>query len=137
MLSIKENNFPDIKILLFFILFFQLSVFAQSDTEKTLQNIIIIGNKITKDNVILRELVIFKGDVPTQSLLQESQQRLMNLFLFNRVKMDLYPHDEKSVILIIEVTEKLYFYPVPILTIRERDWSKWSYGLSVTNSNFS
>jgi len=136
MLSTKVNIIPNIKTLLFFILCFQLSVFAQSDKEKTIQNIIIIGNKITKDNVILRELLIHKGDVPIQELLQESHQRLMNLFLFNRVKMDIYPHDDKSVILVIEVTEKLYFYPVPILTIREMDWSKWSYGLSVTNSNF-
>ena len=98
MLSIKENSFPDIKTLLFFILLFQFSVFAQSDKEKTVQNIIIIGNKITKDNVIIRELVIHEGDVPTESLLKESQQRLMNLFLFNRVKIDIYPHDEKSVI---------------------------------------
>ena len=120
--SIKNNISPHIIVMLFFILCLQSPFFAQSDTEKTLQNIIIIGNKVTKDNVILRELVIHKGDVPTQDLIQESQQRLMNLFLFNRVKMDIYPHDEKSVILIIEVTEKLYFYPVPILTIRERDW---------------
>jgi outer membrane protein assembly factor BamA len=136
MLSIKENSFQDIKTLLFFILFFQFSVFAQSDKEKTVQNIIIIGNKITKDNVIIRELVIHEGDVPTQSLLQESKQRLMNLFLFNRVKIDIYPHDENSVILIIEVTERLYFYPVPILTIRERDWTKWSFGLRIVHSNF-
>jgi outer membrane protein assembly factor BamA len=115
---------------------FLSSVFAQTDTEKRIQNIIIIGNKVTKDNVILRELVIHKGDIPDQDLLRESQQRLMNLFLFNRVKMDIYPQDDKSVILIIEVTEQLYFYPVPILTLRERDWTKWSYGLSVVNSNF-
>jgi outer membrane protein assembly factor BamA len=50
--------------------------------------------------------------------------------------MNIYPQDEKSLVLIIEVTERLYFYPVPILTIRERDWSKWSYGLSLVNSNF-
>jgi len=136
MLSIKTISVSAMRRLFFFILFFQLSVNAQSDIEKKIQNILIIGNKVTKDNVIFRELVIHEGDVPTQSLLKESHQRLMNLFLFNRVKLDIYPHDEKSVILIIEVTERLYFYPVPIITIRERDWTKWSFGLSVVNSNF-
>jgi outer membrane protein assembly factor BamA len=136
MLHIKNNFFSDIIILLFIIFCNQIPVNAQDNTEKRIQNIIIIGNKITKDNVILRELFIHKGDVPNDTLIRESQQRLMNLFLFNRVKMDIYPHDEKSVILIIEVTERLYFYPVPILTIQERDWSKWSFGLSVVNSNF-
>jgi len=136
MLPTIKNYFRGIQGLLLIILCLQISVSAQDNTERTIQNIIIIGNEITKDNVILRELVVHKGDIPTESKLQESYQRLMNLLLFNRVQLNLYPHDEKSLVLIIEVTEQLYFYPVPILTIQERDWSKWSYGLSLVNSNF-
>ena len=136
MIPTKIFSLPDIRILFLTFLCFQMSVYAQDSTEKTIQNIIIIGNEITKDKVILRELVIHKGDIPTEENLAESQKRLLNLFLFNRVQLNLYPHDEKSLVLIIEVTEQLYFYPVPILTIRERDWSKWSYGLSIVNSNF-
>ena len=136
MFYIKSLSTPkSIKILLI-VLSLQIILFAQDNLEKRIQNIIIIGNEITEDNVILRELVIHKGDIPTQSKLQESQQRLLNLLLFNRVQLNVYPHDEKSVVLIIEVTERLYFYPVPIVTIQERDWSKWSYGLSLVNSNF-
>ena len=59
-----------------------------------------------------------------------------NLYLFNRVQFQLYPQDEESYILLIEVTEKIYFYPLPILTIHERDWSKWSYGLKAVHMNF-
>jgi outer membrane protein assembly factor BamA len=103
---------------------------------KTIENIVIMGNKVTDDNVILRELLVQLGDLPDEAKLQESRQRLMNLYLFNRVEFRLYPQDEKSLILLIEVTEKIYFYPMPILTIRERDWSKWSYGLSVVDNNF-
>ena len=136
MLSLKNIAIPGIIILFIAIFFVNIPVYAQDSTEKTIQNIIIIGNEITKDKVILRELVIQKGDIPTEENLAESQKRLLNLFLFNRVQLNLYPHDEKSLVLIIEVTEQLYFYPVPILTIRERDWSKWSYGLSIVNSNF-
>ena len=136
MLSVKRNQFPIIARILFLLLCLKLSVDAQTDTEKKISDIIIVGNEVTKDNVILRELVIHEGDLVDRKLLVESQQRLLNLFLFNRVKMDVYPSDEKSVILVIEVTEKLYFYPAPILTLRERDWSKWSFGLSLINSNF-
>jgi len=123
-------------LFLLILLFCKTPLFAQDTAPKRIQNIIIIGNEITDDNVILRELVIHKGDVPDQTKLQESYQRLMNLLLFNRVQMNIYPQDEKSLVLIIEVTERLYFYPIPILTIQERDWSKWSYGLSIVNSNF-
>ena len=136
MLSLKNIAIPGIIIIFIAIFCVNIPVYAQDSTEKTIQNIIIIGNEITKDKVILRELVIHKGDIPTEENLAESQKRLLNLFLFNRVQLNLYPHDEKSLVLIIEVTEQLYFYPVPILTIRERDWSKWSYGLSIVNSNF-
>ena len=136
MLSLKNIAIPGLIIIFIVIFCVNIPVYAQDSTEKTIQNIIIIGNEITKDKVILRELVIQKGDIPTEENLAESQKRLLNLFLFNRVQLNLYPHDEKSLVLIIEVTEQLYFYPVPILTIRERDWSKWSYGLSIVNSNF-
>jgi outer membrane protein assembly factor BamA len=107
-----------------------------ADTTKIVQNIVISGNDVTDENVILRELLVKVGDIPDSDKLEESKQRLMNLYLFNRVEMNLYPQDEDGVILFIEVTEQLYFYPVPILTIRERDWSKWSYGLRVVNTNF-
>jgi outer membrane protein assembly factor BamA len=136
MLPTKDISFPYLKIIILILLGYQVILFAQDSTAKRIQNILIIGNEITKDNVILRELVIHKGDLPSESKIQESYQRLMNLLLFNRVQMNIYPHDEKSLVLIIEVTERLYFYPVPILTIQERDWTKWSYGLSMVNSNF-
>jgi outer membrane protein assembly factor BamA len=103
---------------------------------KPISSIVIIGNESTDDNVILRELVVKKGSVPTQELMDESRKRLQNLYLFNRVELYLVPQDEKSDILIIELTEQWYFYPVPILTMRERDWKKWSYGLGVVHTNF-
>ena len=118
MLPTKDISFPYLKIIILILLGYQLILFAQDSTAKRIQNILIIGNEITKDNVILRELVIHRGDVPSESKMQESYQRLMNLLLFNRVQMNIYPHDEKSLVLIIEVTERLYFYPVPILTIQ-------------------
>jgi outer membrane protein assembly factor BamA len=94
MLPNKAISFPDFKKIILILLSYQVILFAQDSTAKRIQNIIIIGNEITKDNVILRELVIHKGDIPAESKLQESQERLMNL------------------------------------------WTKWSYGLSMVNSNF-
>ena len=103
---------------------------------KPVTDIVIIGNDKTRENVILRELLFSEGDTLSWALLDRSRQRLLNLYLFNQVEMQVYPKENNDLLLIIDVTEQLYFYPVPILTMRERDWSKWSYGLSVVHSNF-
>ena len=121
--------------LLILFVFLVLPLSAQ-DTTATISNIILIGNKTTDDNVIMRELTIRVGDVASEEALRLTRQRLENLLLFNRVEINLYPQDNNRVLLVIEVTERLYFYPVPILTINERDWSKWSYGLGLVNMNF-
>ena len=98
--------------------------------------IIIIGNELTGTNVIRRELLFTEGDTINAFLLERSRQRILNLYLFNRVEMMPIPQEDKKLLLLIEVTERLYFYPVPILTMRERDWKKWSYGASLVHSNF-
>jgi outer membrane protein assembly factor BamA len=118
-----------------FLLSAPVTVPAQ-DSTRTISNIVIVGNEVTDDNVILRELKIRIGDIPNEEKIEESRQRVANLLLFNRVEFRLYPQDEQHLILFIEVTERLYFYPLPILTIHERDWSKWSYGLSAVDMNF-
>jgi outer membrane protein assembly factor BamA len=122
------------------LLLFLIIAFASGQDEgpnlKRIQNIVIIGNKHTEENVIRRELTFQIGDTVSEEDLELSRQRLLNLYLFHRVELYLVPQDEYGNILIIEVTEQIYFYPVPILRMNERDWSKWSYGLSVIHYNF-
>ncbi len=122
-------------LLIFFIAFFH-PLNAQDPTNIPIKQIVIIGNDITDDNVILRELLLQTGDIPTQETMNESYRRLMNLYLFNRVEMKLYPQDTQGLLLVIEVTEQIYFYPLPIFTFHDRDWDKYSYGVSVINMNF-
>jgi outer membrane protein assembly factor BamA len=55
--------------------------------------------------------------------------------LFNRVELTLIPQ-ENNYILLIEVTERLYIYPLPIFTLHDRDWEKISYGISLSHQNF-
>ncbi len=108
----------------------------QIASDVPITTIVIIGNEITEDNVILRELLLQQGSIPSEELIEKSRQRLLNLYLFTRVEIYLAPQDENALILIVEVTEQWYFYPVPILTMQERDWKKWSYGLGVIHLNF-
>ncbi len=118
------------------ILFSIISAQEHTISDKPISSIVIIGNEITGENVILRELTVEKGKVPSQAQIEESRKRLLNLYLFTRVEIYFVPQDENGNILIVEVTEQWYFYPVPILTMRERDWKKWSYGLSLVHTNF-
>ena len=134
---LEQNKILFIRLsLLLLSLVYHTSSLAAQDTTDTISTIVIVGNELTGDNVILRELKIKIGDKPDPAMIEESRMRVMNLFLFNRVEFNLYPQDANSLILVIEVTERLYFYPLPILTINERDWSKWSYGLSAVHMNF-
>ena len=118
------------------LLFIFNSIPVQGDNEtKKISHIVIIGNKATAENVILRELLFKVGNIPDEKILELSRKRLMNLYLFNRV--EIYQIQQKEGILIlIEVTEQIYLYPYPIFDIHDRDWGKISYGLSLNHSNF-
>ena len=98
-------------------------------------NILIFGNEKTKDEVILREIPF---ELPAEMDLEDLQfiqNRLTNLFLFNRVELGIIG-EPGNYILTIQVAEIFYIYPVPLLFINERDWSKISYGFQVTHANF-
>ena len=103
-----------------------LAVPLRADDEvqysRPIVNILIIGNEITGENVILRELLVREGTVPTQEALDQSRKRLLNLFLFNRVELYLVQQNEEADILIVEVTEQWYFYPIPTFSSHARAW---------------
>ena len=95
----------------------------------------IVGNFKTKEYIIFRELHFNTGDEVDLSEIFLAQKRLLNLFLFNRVIFDLVG-DEQGLIIIITVAERWYFFPLPILYLNERSWSKISYGAKLLYYNF-
>lgn len=131
--SILRSTIISGKIPLF--LFFMLISLSAQAQDSTISKILITGNETTKDNVILRELLVKVGEKPDPALIEESRQRLLNLFLFNRVEISVLPLDQ-GLLLLIEVTERLYLFPFPIFAIHDRDWGKLSYGFSLANINF-
>ncbi len=99
------------------------------------ERVLIFGNEKTKEEVILREIPFtFPAELDLDDL-QLIQNRLTNLFLFNRVELGLLGEGPGK-ILIIQLTETWYIYPVPLFFINERDWDKLSYGFSLTHYNF-
>ena len=110
--------------------------------------ILISGNKVTKDFTILRELPFHTGDVfPENELIRQLQMatdNLNNISLFNYVNVDYFPDPSAivresseiasdpagktgctSCIVTIQVEERWYFWPQVSLKLEDRNLSSW------------
>jgi outer membrane protein assembly factor BamA len=97
--------------------------------------VIVQGNDRTKEEIILREMRLQPGDTVTTARLEADQKRIESLDLFNRVQM--FPvATDNGVILVVDVTERWYIYPFPILFRSDGSWSKISYGAGIVHTNF-
>lgn len=99
-----------------------------------LTSIVLEGNRITQDHVILRELShpLFE---PFDSLLaHEDQQRLYNLGIFEGVWIYAKETDRGEAALMVEMIETIRMVPLPI--IYQVDELGWSYGGGVSYLNF-
>ncbi|MBT8378254.1 MAG: BamA/TamA family outer membrane protein [Ignavibacteria bacterium] len=115
---------------------------AQSDTlfytgsySIVVDSIEIKGNETTKDFIILRELTIGKGDTLNKKLANYNRERIYSLNIFNDVKLKPYLYKNINT-LRIEIEESWYIYPIPFITLKDKDWDKLSYGIAVTLKNF-
>ena len=114
-------------------------VFSQNSI--TISSITINGNKVTKNDIILREVVIaINSSYPAADLeqkIKESKENLINLKLFNFVEISYTLTGEKAQ-LTIDVTERWYFWPYPVFEISERNFNTWWQEFKASNySDFS
>ena len=122
-------------------LFISLSQ-GQSDTlfysgsyDVVIDSIEIKGNETTEDFIILRELTIEPGDTLNSELAAYNRERIYSLNIFNDVKLIPYSIGNRN-ILRISIVESWYIYPIPFITLKDKDWNKLSYGISVSLRNF-
>jgi outer membrane protein assembly factor BamA len=128
----------------------------QSDPDTVTNKVIIrkitlTGNKITKERIIHRELLVRENDtIPVQNLsnlLQQSRKNLVNTSLFNFVTIDSIPvvGSFDQIDLNFDFIERWYIWPVPIFEFadrnfnewwRKKDWSRLNYGMFLTWNNF-
>jgi len=116
-----------------------------------IRKITLTGNKITKERIIRRELLVKENDtIAVQDLslaLQQSRKNLINTSLFNFVTIDSIPVEGSTdqIDLNFEFIERWYIWPVPIFEFADRnfnewlskkDWSRVNYGLFLTWNNF-
>ncbi len=115
--------------------FLALPAFAQNTSPKKISSILITGNDHTNEDIIKRELRFGVGDTLNDSLLNVSKNRLLNLWIFNRVEMYKIP-DQDEVSLLINVTERFSLFPYPEFRVEDRDWSKLTLGFGFAHMNF-
>lgn len=139
---------------LFFLLMasWPAALLAQSDTLDRyviVEDFRIEGNKVTKPNIILREMVFEQGDTVAKMELipelQRSKDNILNLSIFNFVNMNVEHLPGNRIIVEIEVQERWYIWPTPIFEHGERNlstflkeprWSRLNYGLWLKWNNF-
>ena len=112
------------------------STIVFSDSVFVIDDILIVGNTDTKDFVIVREMSLQKGTRITQELIEYDQERIYSLGLFNRVQLHIAPTSPGKANLIVEVRERWYIFPFPVIGIKDRDWDKFYYGAGLLHSNF-
>lgn len=109
----------------------------------------ITGNKVTRESIIIREMLFSEGDTIRKMelipLFQKCRENLLNTSLFNFVHMDARHLPGNRIIVEVGVTERWYIWPVPIIEyvernfnefITNREWDKMVYGLWLKWNNF-
>lgn len=134
-------------VLLILSLFSYSSAFAEGPGLVVL-DITLIGNRHTRDHIVMRELTFAKGDtLPEPDLgriFKRSEDNLFNTALFNSTKIT-WLRDGEGIRVFVIVTERWYVFPVPIIEVAERnlnawwetkDYSRLIYGGSLQWNNF-
>jgi outer membrane protein assembly factor BamA len=127
-----------------------------------IDTVIFQGNKVTRNEVLSREILFKSTDTLTVNKIKQSQSELFNLLLFNKVKISarrFRPNDsiQKSkglndylstgqkhadqlnrsyTIVLVTVYERWYFVPIPIFDLRGTSFTQWIRNPGLSNLNF-
>ncbi len=126
---------------------YHMNVLPDTGTVKV-GKIILKGNKITKDKIVLRELEFKEGDELTKSEFEKkvvlSRQNLLNISLFNFVTFTSVKNNNVYDV-IINMVERWYIWPIPIVEFADRNFNVWwetkdfsrlNYGIDLRIDNF-
>lgn len=112
----------------FLILLLFCYFFSFSEEILTISEIVISGNKVTKEEIIMRELEFEKSDNLSISDLNEkikkSKYNLINLKIFNFVEIN-HSKIDNEIKINIDVVEQWYIWPYPIFEFSERNFNTW------------
>lgn len=125
------------------ILLFIFSIFKASAQKVQVEKIEIIGNKRTKESVILREILLSPKSTyslqSVDSLLQISKNLLWNLKLFNDVLVSTQFIDSqgRKIKVVVELVERWYLWPWPFVESADRNINQWiQFNLDPQRTNY-
>ena len=91
--------------------------------------IFIIGNRITRDQIILRELSLKKGDIVYSTdipgILDKDKKKLVNTRLFNKVEIRTMEAGAGKIDILIDLNERWYTFPAPVFELSDRNFNEW------------
>jgi outer membrane protein assembly factor BamA len=100
------------------------------------KDVVISGNDVTKDEIILREMSLKKNSEFTYSKYKHDKENIYNLRLFTKVDLIPIPVSGKEIVLNVDVNEKWYIMPLPHGGLDEGEWKKLWLGLNLRWENF-
>ncbi len=118
----------------------------------TIKDIIIEGNKKTKDRIIMRELSFSRDEqYPLNELVarfNKAKKQLLNTALFLDVVVALHGMVGNEASVLISVRERWYLYPMPFVDVVDRSMQEWiksydmdlervNYGVRITHKNLT
>lgn len=99
------------------------------DRYVVIDRILILGNKVTKPQIIQRELSVREGEVyylkDLREVLQEDENKVINTSLFVSVDIQVLDLSENRVDILIKVVERWYTFPIPIFSLADRNFNDW------------
>jgi len=143
-------------ILFLFVFLFHNVYFVSGLSVSSLPDTIIVnkitlaGNKITKPQIILRELLFKENDTIAATkltgLIEQTKKNLLNTSLFNFANIDTsLIVGSNRINITIEVAERWYIWPSPFFQLVDRNFNVWwetkdlskaDYGLYLDWENF-
>lgn len=94
-----------------------------------INRVLIVGNRLTRDQIIIRELSLKPGDLiydlDLPEVLDLDEKKLINTRLFNTVDIRTMELDENKVDLVINLNERWYTFPSPIFELSDRNFNEW------------
>jgi len=134
---------------LFFLVEFSTLYAQKSNDYVVVKEFKIIGNKTTKESIIVREIPFSIYDtiqnINLSKELDRVKSNLLNTSLFNFVRIDPVYFDDRNISIYITVEERWYWWPIPIFEIQETNFNTWwldkdfdkvNYGLFLSKENF-
>ena len=110
----------------------QMPIYARPDSISRLvyiNRVFIVGNRITRDQIVLRELTLRQGDVINSldlpAILERDKKKLINTRLFNTVEIRPLELQEGHIDLLIDLDERWYTFPAPIFELSDRNFNEW------------